>query len=115
MKDFVRQAGETLGWANVALDARFEATTERIVFPAPVDVLADIEVGKAVAVKIGKGRAGGPETFGQAGLLRGLDKAPPAFAVRHILIKRHAAPAGHEQVRPAVAIVVRSRRPVAIE
>ncbi len=72
----------------------------------PINVMANVEVGIAVAVEVAPAGAGRPQVIGQAGLLRYLDEAPATLAVRLIVIQDEPAVAGDEKIGPAVAVVV---------
>src|SRR5262249_12094334 len=67
---------------------------------------ADVEVGPAVPVQVGPGGAGGPgDALVQAGPGADVHEAAAAPAVGHIAEQGDAAPAGDEQVGPAVGAV----------
>src|SRR5262249_57632599 len=91
----------------------------RVVVPGPVGVLADVEVREAVAVEVPPGGAGGPGDSGKAGLLRDVHELAALGGVGRIdgfvVEEGDAAPAGDEEVGPAVAVVVPDGAPVAVQ
>src|SRR5262249_60515733 len=88
----------------------------RVVVEVPVDVLADVEVREPVAVQVGERGAGGPgDALVEAGLRGNVLELPAALSVGDIVEQGDAAPAGDEEVRPAVAVVVADCGPVRVE
>ena len=116
-EQLVRKAVELLGRANVGRVAVVGAG--RVLGPGPIDVLVDVKVGIAVAVEVGPGGAGRPGDPRQAGLFGHVHElaAPGRVLGVHRLVVEQgdAAPAGDEQVGPAVAVVVGHGRPVRVE
>src|SRR5262249_33895592 len=101
--------------ANVPLHPGTVATALRVVCERPVDVMANVQVRVAVAIQVGTGRAGAPQVVGQARLPSNLDEAPSALAVRHVLEQGKPAPAGDEQIGPAVTVEVGDSGAVRVE
>src|SRR5262249_37480928 len=77
--------------------------------------MANVQVRVAVAIQVGTGRAGAPQVVGQARLPSNLDEAPSALAVRHVLEQGKPAPAGDEQIGPAVTVEVGDSGAVRVE
>ena len=102
----VRQRFKSLGRTNVRRLVGFVGA-RRVFLERPVDVMADVQIREPVAVQVGESGARAPEVIIQAGFLGDVDKASPAFAVRFVMKERDAAPAGDQQVRPAVIVVIR--------
>src|SRR5205807_632456 len=84
-------------------------------------IVGDIDVGPAVAIQIGDKNA---KTFAeilirvfdvQARLLRDLHEAAAALAVRLVVKKRQPAPAGHQQIRPTVSVIIRDGTAVGVK
>jgi hypothetical protein len=107
---------ELPGGADVAGDVRGVTLAGGVVGERPVHVLADVQVGVAVAVQVTPGGAGAPEVVAlQPDGLGDLDEAPAALAVGLVVEEGQPAVAGDEQVGPAVAVVVGDGNPVAVE
>src|SRR5262249_21715012 len=96
----VGQAGEAAGRADVALNAGGIAFAGGVVGERPIDVLADVEVGIAVAIDVRPGGAGGPGDWLKPGGLRPFDQLAALLRIGGIdwliVIQGDAAPAGDE-------------------
>ena len=108
-KELVGQAVELARRADVGGLAVVLA--RRVLLPRPIDVLADVQVGEAVAVEIPEGGTRRPiEPLGQAGLGRHVFETSSLLRVGwidgHVVEQRHAPPPGNEEVGPAVPVVV---------
>src|SRR5262249_36560239 len=108
---------ELLGRAHVGRLAVVGAG--RVVVEGPVGVVGDVKVGVTVAVEVGEAGAAAPALGREAGLLRDVNELAPLGGVpgidRLIVPERQPAPAGDEDVRPAVAVVVAHGGAVAVE
>src|SRR5262245_25009330 len=72
-KEAMRQGAESFRRANVAATAII-AIGGMVFFEGPVDILADVQIGVAVAIEVGPGGAGGPQAFGQTSFLGHIHK-----------------------------------------
>ena len=95
--------------------AGFGIPARIVVLDVYFNVVADVEIEEAVAVYVAPGTTRGPVGILDAGPGCDVDKTPAALAIRFIVVQDEAAPAGHEQVGPAVVVVVRNRAAVRIE
>src|SRR5262249_639744 len=87
-----------------------------VVGKGPVNVLAHVEIGKAVAVQVGPRGASRPgNSLVQAGAGADVLEPPTALPVGYVPEKGAAAPTRDEQVRPTVAVIIGDRRGVAVE
>src|SRR5262249_5869917 len=109
------QTRERLGRADVADDLFRVAGAHRVVSERPVGVLANIKVRVAVAVEIRPGRAGAPQRLRQSRLSSHVDETPASLAVGLVAIEDHAAPAGNQEVRPTIAVIISDGTTVRIE
>ena len=86
-----------------------------IVGERPVHVIGDVKIDMAVAIEIGPAGTGTPQGGIQASLLGHVHEVPPALAVGFVVQQGQAAPAGQQNVRPAVVVVVGHGYPVIVE
>src|SRR5258708_39498533 len=107
----MRQGGEILRRTDVAGLAVVAAA--RMVFgiaERPVRIMAQVEIGPAVAVEVAPGGAGGPAAGPQADLFGHIDEMAAAAwgpGVHRLgVVEDHAAPPGHQQVGTTGAILV---------
>src|SRR6266849_4344632 len=110
----VRESVKGLGRTNVRRLVGL-VVASRMLLERPVDVVADVEIGKAVTIEVRPGSARAPLGIAKASFLGDVDKAAAAFAFRLILKKRNPAPAGDQQIGPAVVVVIRHGAAVGVE
>src|SRR5207247_7911349 len=77
--------------ANVALDVAGIAAAARVVRHGPVDIVANVKIGEAVAVEVGPGGRGAPGRIVQARLRGHIDKTP---ALRRVVRRSEERPVG---------------------
>src|SRR5207244_3462297 len=109
-------------WQSVKLLRRHDVPStiwaelgDRVIVHRPIQVVTNIEIGESITVKVGPGGARAPEFIRKASFLGHIDKMPPTFAIWLVVVKGKPAITGHQQIRPAVVIVVGDRAAVRVE
>ena len=105
---------ELLRRTHVAGDARRLSLANRVVGERPIEVVAHVQVGEAVAVEVRPPGAGTPRDVREAEFRADRDEPPPALAVRLVVEQFHAAVAGDDEVGEPVAVVVGHRDAVRV-
>src|SRR6185437_15610567 len=113
-EELVSQAIEDLRRANIRRSAAARMIGER-----PVDVMADVQVGIAIAVEVRPAGAGTPRLRVQSRLARHIDESPSLRVILGIdglvVEQGQPSPTREEQVRPAVAVEITHGRAVTVE
>ena len=112
--ELVRQRLEIRGGTDIAGNP-VEAKAAWVILHGPIDIVTYVKVRITIPVQITPGGACAPQIVGQPGLLRDLHEAAAALAVRLVVKKRQPAPAGHQQIRPTVSVIIRDGTAVGVK
>jgi len=112
----MRQRQEVPGIAQIApIIGRIKARPI-LGFQIPIEIVNHVDVGIAFAVKVCEACTGTPEIVVELRLFGHFNElSAPCLLILHIVEQGHPAIAGHQQVRPAVLVVIPDRGTVRVK